>query len=159
MSDQKGVTSVTTTTEKRARQDGWLQEPHTGWLGSTPRLSRRVCAAEPGTELKSPATSIGISALAAIFSSPFSSVFTYTRTRVCFMTLHINNPPVYIYKTIWPGTQLHTVLWKHLSPGLETWPAGPDSCPVPDSNCYTNMGMPPGLQSSLHMLTQVLLPI
>lgn len=35
----------------------------------------------PGTELKSPATSIGISALAAIFSKPFKRVWTFTNLK------------------------------------------------------------------------------
>ena len=52
-----------------------------GWPGSTARRMSRPCAAEPGVELKSPATSIGMSALAAIFSSPFSSVCTYARAQ------------------------------------------------------------------------------
>jgi hypothetical protein len=47
-----------------------------GCAPSTRPSLRRLCAADPGTELKSPHTTIGISALAAIFSSPFSRVCT-----------------------------------------------------------------------------------
>ena len=39
-------------------------------------------AAEVGTELKSPATSMGMSALWAIFSSPFRSVCTCQETAI-----------------------------------------------------------------------------
>lgn len=39
-------------------------------------LVSRLCGGEPGMELKSPATIMGMSALAAIFSRPFSSVCT-----------------------------------------------------------------------------------
>ena len=47
-----------------------------GWLGSTLPDANRACGALPGTLLKSPATIMGMSALAAIFSRPLSSVCT-----------------------------------------------------------------------------------
>mmetsp|Transcript_22538 Transcript_22538/g.55691 ORF Transcript_22538/g.55691 Transcript_22538/m.55691 type:complete len:218 (+) Transcript_22538:270-923(+) len=47
-----------------------------GCAASTRPLLSRLWAAEPGTELKSPHTTMGISALAAIFSRPLSSVCT-----------------------------------------------------------------------------------
>ena len=49
---------------------------HAGWLDGTERLTSSACAALPGVLLKSPATSMGMSALTAIFSRPFSSVCT-----------------------------------------------------------------------------------
>jgi hypothetical protein len=49
----------------------------TGWSASTECLTSSECAADPGMLLKSPATSIGMSALAAIFSSPLTSVCTW----------------------------------------------------------------------------------
>jgi hypothetical protein len=54
----------------------WGLRRRTGCAGSTTRLTSSECAALPGGLLKSPATSIGMSALAAIFSRPLSSVCT-----------------------------------------------------------------------------------
>ena len=50
--------------------------PLTGLLGCTAPLTSMECAADPGVVLKSPATSMGMSAEAAIFSSPLSRVCT-----------------------------------------------------------------------------------
>lgn len=58
-------------------------EVRTAWEASTLCFTSRECAAEPGMLLKSPVTTIGISALAAIFSRPLTSVCTCVRKRLC----------------------------------------------------------------------------
>ena len=62
---------------KRERERERGRGQLTRWWGSTLWLTSRECAALPGWLLKSPATSMGMSALAAIFSRPLSSVCTW----------------------------------------------------------------------------------
>ena len=64
----------------RRRSQQTVTEARAGWLEGTERLTSSACAALPGVLLKSPATSIGMSALTAIFSRPFSSVCTCNAT-------------------------------------------------------------------------------